>query len=166
VIPSKWAVRVIRLGALSLSVGLVLVWAVHAVAAGAPPTDAAAAREQAMTAIVRAWSDRLNARDDAGVAALFKLPAVVIQNDVFRFRKRSTLAEWHALLPCSGRILSIVVDGRFATAAFRLADRRGAPCPSRGVVVAARFEIVRGRIVRWEQIPVPEAQQPYGGAPS
>jgi hypothetical protein len=155
-----------RSGALFAAVVVALASGVHAVAAGPPPAGSAAAREQAMKAIVRAWSDRLNARDDAGVAALFKLPAVVIQNDVFRFRKRSTLAEWHALLPCSGRILSIVVVGRVATAAFRLGDRRGAPCPSRGVVVAARFEIVRGKIVRWEQIPVPEAQQPYGGAPS
>jgi hypothetical protein len=158
--------RAKRSRVLVLALGLALVSAGSAVAAGAPPAAPAAARDQAMKEIVRAWSHRLNARDDEGGAALFELPAVVIQNDVFRFRKRSTLAEWHALLPCSGHILSIVVDGRFATAAFRLGDRRGSPCPSRGVVVAARFEIVRGKIVSWEQIPVPEAQQPYRGAPS
>jgi hypothetical protein len=155
-----------RSGVLLLAAALALVPAGRALAAVAPPAGSTAAREQAMTAIVRAWSHRLNARDDDGVAALFRLPAVVIQNDVFRFHRRSTLAEWHALLPCSGRILSIVVSGRVATAAFRLGDRRGAPCPSRGVVVAARFEIVGGKIARWEQIPVPDAQQPYGGAAS
>ena len=39
-----------------------------------------------MKAIVRAWSNRLNAGDDDGVAHLFRLPAVVIQNDVYRFQ--------------------------------------------------------------------------------
>jgi hypothetical protein len=128
------------------------------------PSGTAAARDRATIRVVRLWSARLNARDDAGAASLFRLPAIVIQGDTLRFHSRARLAEWHSLLPCSGRITSIVVGGRFATAVFRLGDRRGAPCDSRGALVAARFEIVGGKIVRFEQIPVPAGQLPFRGA--
>ena len=113
-----------------------------------------------MKAIVHAWSDRLNSGDNDGVAQLFRLPAIVIQNYAFRFRTYAQLAEWHSLLPCSGHVASIVVKGRFATAVFRLGNRMGAPCDAPGALVAARFEIVGGKIASWQQIPVPEQQQP------
>ena len=140
-----------------LAAGVILA----ALAAGAAASPAPDSSPDRMRAVVRAWSDRLNAGDDDGVAHLFRLPAVVVQNDVFRFRTFAQLAEFHRLLPCSGRITSLVVKGDFATAVFRLGDRRGSPCDSRGAVVAARFEIVGGKIVRWVQIAVPESQKPF-----
>jgi ketosteroid isomerase-like protein len=140
-----------------LAAGVILA----ALAAGAAVSPAPGSSPDRIRAVVHAWSDRLNAGDDDGVAHLFRLPAVVVQNDVFRFRTFAQLAEFHRLLPCSGRITSLVVKGDFATAVFRLGDRRGSPCDSRGAFVAARFEIVGGKIVRWVQIAVPESQKPF-----
>ena len=125
-----------------------------------------------MKAIVHAWSEQAERRRQ-------RRPRAPLQA-AGRRRSRTTrsastrtpqLAEYHSLLPCSGHITSIVVKGRFATAVFRLGDRKGSPCDSRGSVVAARFEIVGGKIVRWQQIPVPEKQKPFAptrlrGAPS
>jgi len=111
-----------------------------------------------MKAIVHAWSDKLNAGDNQGVAHLFKLPAIVVQNYAFRFHTYAQIAEWHSYLPCAGHVTSIRVKGRFATAVFRLADRKGSPCDSPGALVAARFEIVGGKIASWQQVPVPESQ--------
>ena len=113
-----------------------------------------------MKEVVRLWSERLNAGDNAGVARLFRLPATVVQTTTYGFRTRKQLAQFHALLPCSGQITSIVVKGRFATAVFQLGDRPGSRCDSRGVLVAARFEIVGGKIASWEQVPVPRSQDP------
>jgi hypothetical protein len=152
--------RALTLAALALALAAS---ATAASAADPNPGSPAAARERQMKAVVHAWSNRLNARDDDGAARLFKLPAIVAQNFVARFRTRAELAEWHSLLPCSGKITSIVIRGRYALAVFRLGDRRGAPCASRGAHAAARFEIVGGKIVSWVQIPVPDDQQPYSG---
>ena len=57
----------------------------------------------------------------------------MIQNNVYRFQTYAQLAEYHSLLPCSGHITSIVVKGRFATAVFRLGDRKGSPCDSKAI---------------------------------
>ena len=110
---------------------------------------------------MRAWSKRLNARDgNEGAAHLFRLPAVVIQSDPRLFHTYEDLADWHSRLPCGGRITSIVVKGRFATVVLRLRDRPGPKCSARGVLVAARFEIVRGLIEMWEQVAVLLGQKP------
>jgi hypothetical protein len=130
-----------------------------AVPASAAKRPAATSPKQ-MKAIVHEWSKRLNAGDNDGVAHLFRLPAIIVQNYAFRFHTYAQLAEWHQLLPCSGHITSIVVKGRYATAVFRLGNRMGSPCDSPGALVAARFEIVGGKIVTWVQIPVPPKQTP------
>ena len=139
----------------TLLVGLLIALCLPAAstAAKAPPTS-----PKEMKAIVHAWSNKLNAGDNQGVAHLFKLPAIVVQNLAYRFRTYAQLAEWHSYLPCAGHITSIRIKGRFATAVFRLADRRGSPCDSPGALVAARFEIVGGKIASWQQVPVPEKQ--------
>ena len=122
-----------------------------ATAFAAPPSLATSPSQQfQMREIVRLWSERLNAGDNAGVARLFRLPSTIVQTTTY----------FHALLPCSGHITSIVVKARYATAVFELGDRPGSRCDSRGVLVAARFEIVGGKIVSWEQIPVPRNQDP------
>jgi hypothetical protein len=110
-----------------------------------------------MAAIVRAWSNRLNTGDNDGVAKLFGLPALVAQGGlIYRLDTRDQVALWHAGLPCSGRIVSITFAGRFATAVFRLGDRPSSKCDAPGQLAAARFEIVGGKIVSWEQVPVPK----------
>ena len=123
-----------------------------------------AAREQQMRAVVRAWSSRLNANDNAGVAHLFALPSVVAQGSyAFRFHTYAQLAQWHSGLPCSGRVVSITIRGRNATVVFRLGNRGSSRCDAPGTLAAARFEIVNGKIVLWQQVPVPETTP--SGAP-
>jgi hypothetical protein len=123
------------------------------------PARAAAPRRTPpaqMKAIVRAWSERLNAGDNAGVARLFALPALMIQAPYeYRLTRRAQVAAWHAALPCSGHIVSITVSGRRATAIFRLGNRKTSTCDAPGARAAARFTIVDGKIVVWQQIPVP-----------
>ena len=121
----------------------------------APP--ARSARERQMRAIVRAWNTRLNRGDNAGVAQLFALPAVIVQGPyAYRFKTRKQIALWHSGLPCSGKILSVTFQGRFATGVFRLANRGSHRCDAPGGLAAARFEIVGGKIVSWHQVDVPK----------
>jgi hypothetical protein len=122
-----------------------------------PAPSRAAASERQVRAVVRAWSNRLNAGNNAGVARLFSLPAIMVQGSyTYRFTNRAQLADWHSRLPCSGRIVSIEVRGQIAIAVFRLADRGSTRCDAPGTLVAARFELVEGKIALWVQIPVPE----------
>jgi hypothetical protein len=107
-------------------------------------------------AIVRAWSADLNTDDNAALARLFFLPATMIQGPyVYRLRTRQQVARWHAALPCSGRIVSITVRGRFATAVFKLGNRERSRCDAPGTLAAARFTIVNGKITVWQQVPPP-----------
>jgi hypothetical protein len=116
-----------------------------------------------MAAIVQAWSNRLNAGDNKGVAKLFRLPALVVQGAfLFRLKTREQVAAWHAGLPCAGRIVSITFEGRFATAVFRLGNRPASKCDGPGQLAAARFEIVGDKIASWVQVRVPEQQAQTG----
>ncbi len=117
-----------------------------------------------MAVIVHAWSDRLNAGDYKGISRLFALPAILIQGPYeYRLPTRHDVALWHAGLPCGGKIVRISYAGRFATAVFRLVNRGKTKCDAPGTLAAARFEIVRGKIVSWEQVAVPAKQkQPVG----
>ena len=74
---------------------------------------------------------------------------------IYKLATAGQIARWHAALPCSGRIVSIDVRGRFATAVFRLANRRTSKCDAPGTLAAARFTIVDGKIAVWRQVPPP-----------
>lgn len=138
-----------------------LVWA--AVAGAATST-----RPAEMKRIVRDWSRLVNVADNAGLAKLFRLPAIVEQGGVgYRLKTAKHIAIWHDGLPCAGRVTSITVRGRVATAVFVLGDRpgTGSRCDAPGELAAAAFEIVDGRIVRWAQVAVPAtARKPPPGA--
>ena len=124
--------------------------------AAAPAAKATTDSHGEMSAIVHAWSTRLNSGDYAGIAELFALPAVIVQPPYeYRLTTRHEVALWHSELPCSGTVLSIAFRARFATAVFRLGNRRGSTCDSPGGLAAARFEIVNGKIRSWVQIAVP-----------
>jgi hypothetical protein len=119
-------------------------------------SEALTARELRMRAVIRAWSARLNAGDNAGIARLFSLPALFVQGPyVYRLLTRRQVALWHSGLPCSGTVVSITYRGRFATAVFRLGNRPTTKCDQPGGLAAARFEIVGGKIVSWTQVAVP-----------
>jgi hypothetical protein len=133
-------------------------------ALAAAPTAAEKAREQQMRAVVHEWSNRLNANDNAGVARLFALPAVVAQGSyALKLSTRKEIAEWHSGLPCSGKVVSITIHGLNAVAVFRLGDRGATKCDAPGTLAAARFMIVRGKIVLWEQVAVPQTKAPGSG---
>ena len=113
--------------------------------------------------LVRAWSARLNAGDNPGVARLFALPSIVVQGPyAYRLETRKQVALWHSGLPCAGHIVSVEIRGRFATAVFRLGNRGATRCDAPGTLAAARFEIVKGKIVQWVQVPVPEDKADTG----
>ena len=106
--------------------------------------------------VVRAWSARLNAYDNAGAERLFARPALFVQGGVtLRLETAADVALWHRLLPCAGRIVSISVKGDRATAVFVLANGKNRRCDAPGVKAAAVFRIRGGKIRSWEQVPVP-----------
>lgn len=111
-----------------------------------------------MRGVVLTWSKYLNTNQYLKEARLFNLPATMIQGGyVFRLKTAAQIAEWHRILPCAGHVVSIKVAGRFATAVFRLANRKGSKCDAPGALAAARFFIVNGKIVSWQQVAPPAA---------
>jgi len=120
--------------------------------AAATGEDSPAATKQ----VVRAWSKRLNAYDNAGAARLFARPALFVQGGAaLRLETSSDIALWHSLLPCAGRVVSITVKGETATAVFVLANGKHRRCDAPGQKAAAVFRIRHGKILAWAQIPVP-----------
>jgi hypothetical protein len=110
-----------------------------------------------MESVVRTWTKRLNAGDNAGVARLFAVPATIIQAPYeYRFTSRAQIAEWHSNLPCSGRIVAISFRKNTTTATFRLGNRGTTQCDGPGTLAAARFTIVKGLITVWQQVAVPK----------
>ena len=119
-----------------------------------PATAPAATPARTPAQVVRAWSRALNAGDDRSAGALFARNAITVQGAVVvRLRTARSAVVWNSGLPCSGEIVSIRVRGNVAVATFRLGERPHHICDGPGNLVAARFTLVRGRIVRWEQIP-------------
>jgi len=109
-----------------------------------------------MKEVVRAWSRYLDTGDNAAEAHLFYLPAFMVQGPyVYKLVTPDQVAQWHAALPCAGRIVSITVRGHFATAVFRLGNRKTSKCDAPGTLAAARFTIVKGKIRVWRQVPPP-----------
>jgi SnoaL-like domain len=135
---------------------------IFAVLLAAPAAGAAGVGSPAETKrIVRTWSERLNAYDNAGIARLFATPAVFVQGgSILRLETRADIALWHRLLPCAGRIVSIAVKGEYATVVFVLADGKRRRCDAPGEKAAAIFRVRDGKIVSWVQIPVPEPKRP------
>ena len=135
---------------------------VLAVLLTAPTVGAARSDSPAGTKrVVRAWSERLNAYDNAAVARLFARPAVFVQGgSVLRLETRADIALWHRLLPCAGRIVSITVKGEYATAVFVLANGKHRRCDAAGEKAAAIFRVRNGKIVSWVQVPVPKPTGP------
>jgi limonene-1,2-epoxide hydrolase len=106
--------------------------------------------------VVRAWSARLNAYDNAGIARLFARPATFEQGGVaLRLETAADIVLWHRLLSCAGRIVSITVKGERATAVFVLANGKNRRCDAPGAKAAAVFRIRGGKIRTWTQVPVP-----------
>ncbi len=106
--------------------------------------------------VVRAWSRALNANDNERAARLFAPNARVIQPGVDVLLRTHALAVgFNNALPCAGRIVEISVRGERATATFVLGTRPKHRCDGLGQKAAAVFVVRNGKIVRWQQVPVP-----------
>ena len=120
---------------------------------------AAAGQAQAAVspaAVVRAWSRALNANDNERAARLFAPGARVVQPGVdVRLTTHELAVGFNDALPCAGRIVAIRVVGDVATATFVLGHRPKHRCDGPGQEAAARFTVRNGKIVRWQQVPVP-----------
>jgi limonene-1,2-epoxide hydrolase len=131
---------------------LVLVAAVLVMAAAGTAQAAATP-----AAVVRAWSRALNTNDNERAALLFARNARVVQPGVdVRLNTHALAVAFNAALPCAGRIVEIRVSGNRATATFVLGERPKHRCDAPGVKAAALFVVRRGKIVLWQQVPVPE----------
>jgi limonene-1,2-epoxide hydrolase len=107
--------------------------------------------------VVRAWSRALNANDNAGAARLFAHNARVVQPGIdVRLETRELAVAFNAALPCAGKIVEIRVRGNRATAVFTLGERPKHRCDAPGAKAAALFVVRNGKIVLWQQVPVPE----------
>jgi len=86
------------------------------------------------------------------------LNARVIQPGVdVALTSRALALGFNASLPCAGKIVRITVNGDRATATFVLGERPKHRCDAPGAKAAAIFTVRHGKIVRWEQVPVPTA---------
>ena len=121
----------------------------------APPQPSQADR---MKAVVRAWNANVNAENNAAEARLFKLPALISQlpgapGHGCWCLTPAEVVQFHAQLPCTAKIVSIKVRGRYATAVLRpLGDRETSRCDYLGTLTGIRFTIVRGKITVWKQV--------------
>jgi hypothetical protein len=71
---------------------------------------------------------------------------------------------FNASLPCAGKIVRITVSGNRATATFVLGHRPKHTCQAApGEKAAAVFVVRGGKIVLWEEVPVPAKN---GGPPA
>jgi limonene-1,2-epoxide hydrolase len=102
--------------------------------------------------VVRAWSRALNSGDNGAAADLFALGARIEQAGlVLTVRSREDAVAWNASLPCSGKIVSLRVEGDTAIATFTLFDRRTSLCDAPGGRATAVLTVRDGKIVRWRQ---------------
>lgn len=128
-----------------------LVGAVLAMAAAGTAQAAATPAE-----VVRAWSRALNANDNERAALLFAHNARVVQPGVdVRLNTHALAVAFNGALPCAGRIVEIRVSGNRATATFVLGQRPKHRCDAPGAKAAALFVVRQGKIVLWQQVPVP-----------
>jgi len=99
----------------------------------------------------------LNRNDNERAARLFAAGARVVQPGVdVRLTNHRLALAFNESLPCAGRIVAIRVRGNRATATFVLGHRPNHRCDGPGQQAAALFVVRNGKIVRWQQVPVPE----------
>ena len=108
-------------------------------------------------AVVRKWSAALNANDNASAGLLFAPNARVLQGPLdVRLTTPQLARAFNASLPCAGKIVRITVKGNRATATFVLGHRPKHVCRAQpGEKAAAVFVVRQGKIVLWEEVPVP-----------
>ncbi len=127
-----------------------------AVAAAGSGAAIAAGQAASPAQVVRAWSHALNLNDNAAAAALFAPNAHVVQPGVDAvLTSRALATAFNDALPCAGRVVAIKVTGNRAVGTFVLGHRPKHRCDAPGQKAAALFVVRNGKIVLWQQVPVP-----------
>lgn len=109
-------------------------------------------------AVVRAWSAALNADDNERAARLFARNAHILQPNVDVVLRTHALAVgFNDALPCAGTITRLQMKGNRVVATFLLGERPKHVCDGPGQKAATLFVIRKGKIVLWQQVPVPPA---------
>ncbi len=106
--------------------------------------------------VVRAWSRDLNANRNEAAARLFARDARVVQPGVdVRLTTHALALGFNDALPCAGTIVRLQAKGARVTATFVLGERPKHTCDGPGAKAAAVFVVRKGKIVLWQQVPVP-----------
>ena len=125
-------------------------------AAAGSGASAAARDTRTPAQVVRAWSKALNANRNDAAARLFAHNARVLQFGLqLTLRTHKLAVEFNASLPCAGKIVRTQVHGNRVVATFVLGERPRHTCDGPGAKAAALFVVRNGKIVLWEQVPVP-----------
>jgi SnoaL-like domain len=104
--------------------------------------------------VVREWSEALNAGDNERAADLFARDAQVVQGgNAFLLPNHAAAVDFNSSLPCSGRIVAMSTKGDTTTATFVLGNRTTSRCDAPGQKAVAAFQVRRGKIVLWHQLP-------------
>jgi limonene-1,2-epoxide hydrolase len=140
---------------------LLALWALLVVAAAGSGAATAAGQAAPPAQVVRAWSHALNLNRNAAAGALFARNARVVQPGVDAvLTSRALATAFNASLPCAGKIIAIRVTGSTALATFVLGHRPQHKCDAPGGKAAAVFVVRNGKIVLWQQVPVPANSGP------
>ncbi|HEX6491327.1 MAG TPA: nuclear transport factor 2 family protein [Gaiellaceae bacterium] len=106
--------------------------------------------------VVRAWSEALNTGDNEAAAKLFAPGAEIVQARlVLHLATHQQAVAWNTALPCSGTIVSIVEHGDTARATFVLGDRQKTKCDGPGETATTIVRVRQGKIVLWQEKPIP-----------
>jgi limonene-1,2-epoxide hydrolase len=133
---------------------------VAVLAVAAAGSGAATAAKQP-GAVVRAWSAALNENRNEDAARLFARSARVLQPGLdVRLATHAIAVGFNASLPCAGKIVGLDVTGNRVVATFVLGERPKHRCDAPGVKAAALFVVRNGKIVLWQQVPVPKDKRP------
>ncbi len=123
---------------------------------GAGSAGSAEANETAV-AVVRAWTEALNAGDNEAAGALFAPDAFAVQGGRrIPLPDLAAATRFTASLPCSGVIIDLTASDDVVTAVFELGHRATSQCDAPpGTLAAAAFLVEDGSIRGWRTVPVP-----------
>jgi hypothetical protein len=116
------------------------------------------ASDPAAVAVIRAWSTALRRGDVDGAARYFALPSVFVNGpgEAIAIHTEAEARAANRALPCGAVLISVDQRGRFASALFRLTNRKGPDggCGSgAGQLARTNFVIAGGHIVEWIRAP-------------
>jgi hypothetical protein len=111
-------------------------------------------REPSAEAVVRAWSEALNAGEVERAAAYFATGAQVVQGvRSFRIDDAEEALAFARSLPCGREIVHAEATGNRIEATFELTRRPGRRCDGPGRRTGLIIRVDEGQIVLWHEVP-------------